>query len=745
MHLKLKTNLLAAVLLCLAFVAQAQQKKAITVEDIYQKGTFRGESVYGVNWMNDGRYYSSTVPDEKNKAYDIVKYDVTTGQPVATIIEGENLVPAGGNAPIQYDDYTFSSDEQKVLFSTDTEQIYRRSSKADFYIYDIASKKLTKLSDGGKQLYATFSPDGKRVAFARENNMFVTDLSDMKETQITTDGKFNAIINGYSDWVYEEEFSFAKGFHWSPDGKKIAFYTFDEAEVPEFNMQMWGELYPQDYKFKYPKAGEANSKVKVSVYDVSSGETVKMETGNEADIYIPRIKWTDNPNLLSIQKMNRLQNTLEILHASTTTGKADVVLKETSKTYIDVTDDLTYLEDGKNFIHTSEKDGFNHLYLYKMDGKLVRQITDGNWEVSEFLGYDEKNDRLYYMSTEVSPLDRHLYSISSKGRKKQRLTEKPGTHDINMSNDFKYYLDYYSAANTPPTVSLHTAKDGKLIKVLEDNEKLKNTLAQYDVAKQEFFTMNTVDGTKLNGWMIKPTDFDPNKKYPVLMFVYGGPGSQTVTNSWGGNNYLWHQLLADKGVLVVSVDNRGTGARGAEFKKITYANLGKYEIEDQIEAAKWLGNQPYVDKDRIGIWGHSFGGYMALLGLTKGDGVFRAGISVAPVTNWRFYDTIYTERYLKTPQENASGYDDNSPLFFAEQLQGDLLLIHGTGDDNVHFQNAVAMQDALISANKQFESFYYPNRNHGIGGGVTSLHRFNMMTDFLERKLINPEDSEVNQ
>ncbi|SFG63421.1 dipeptidyl-peptidase-4 [Pontibacter chinhatensis] len=731
---------MAAVLLCFAFVAQAQQKKDITLEDIYQKGTFRAKSVWGVNWMNDGRYYSSQVSDEKNKVQDIVKYDVTTGQPVNTIIEGENLVPEGSSQPIQYDGYTFSSDEQKVLFSTETEQIYRRSSKAEFYIYDIASQKLTKLSNGGKQMYATFSPDAKRVAFARDNNMFVTDLSNMQETQITTNGKYNSIINGYADWVYEEEFSFAQGFHWSPDGKKIAFYTFDETNVPEFNMQMWGELYPQDYKFKYPKAGEANSIVTVSVYDVASGKTVKMDTGNETDIYLPRMKWTNNPNLLSIQRMNRLQNTLEILHANASTGKADVVLKETDKAYIDVTDDLTYLKDGKHFIHSSEVKGYNHLYLYNMSGKLVRQITSGNWEVSSYVGYDEKNDRLYYMSTEVSPLERHLYSISSKGKKKQRLTQQAGTHRVNMSNDFKYFLDYFSAANEVPTVSLHTAKDGKLIKVLEDNSQLKNTLAQYDIAKQEFFQMKTSDGTQLNGWMIKPTDFDPNKKYPVLMFVYGGPGSQTVTNSWGGTNYLWYQVLADKGMIVVSVDNRGTGARGAEFKKVTYANLGKYEIEDQIEAAKWLGNQAYVDKNRIGIWGHSYGGYMTLLGLTKGNGVFAAGISVAPVTSWRYYDTIYTERFLKTPQENPAGYDENSPLFFADKMQGELLLIHGTGDDNVHFQNAVAMQDALISANKQFESFYYPNRNHGVGGGITSLHRFKMMTNFLERTLINPTE-----
>ncbi|WP_187262863.1 S9 family peptidase [Pontibacter beigongshangensis] len=740
MCFKVKPAVLAVMLLCcFALAVQAQQKKQVTLEDIYQKGTFAAKSVYGVNWMNDGRYYSSQVPDQQNRVYDIVQYDVTTGQQVATIIEGEHLKPEGASQPIQFDGYAFSSDEQKVLFATGSEQIYRRSSKADYYIYDIPAKKLTRLSNGGKQLYATFSPDAKRVAFARDNNMFVVDLGTMQETQITTTGKTNAIINGYADWVYEEEFSFAQGFHWSPDGSKIAFYTFDESQVPEFNMQLWGELYPQDYKYKYPKAGEANSVVTVSVYNLSNGQTVKMETGDEPDMYLPRLKWTNNSNLLSIQKMNRLQNTLELLHANATTGKATVVLKETDKAYIDVTDDLTYLKDGKSFIHSSEKDGYNHLYLYNINGKLVRQITKGNWEVSSFVGFDEKNDVLYYLSTEVSPLDRHLYSISSKGKKKKRLTPAAGTHSINMSHDYKYYLDYHSAANVPVAVSLHTAKDGKPIKVLEDNQQLRHTLAQYDLAKQEFFTMNTADGTQLNGWMIKPADFDPKKKYPVLMFVYGGPGSQTVTNSWGGANYLWHQVLASKGAIVVSVDNRGTGARGAAFKKATYANLGKYETEDQIETARWLGQQEYVDKNRIGIWGHSFGGYMTLLGLTKGNGIFRAGIAVAPVTSWRFYDTIYTERFLKKPQDNAAGYDDNSPLQHAGKLQGELLLIHGTGDDNVHFQNAVAMQDALISANKQFESFYYPNRNHGVGGGVTSLHRFRMMTNFLERHLLNPD------
>ena len=469
-----------------------------------------------------------------------------------------------------------------------------------------------------------------------------------------------------------------------------------------------------------------------------------MDTGRETDIYLPRLKWTQNPNLVSIQKLNRLQNNLELLHADATTGKSTVVLKEIDPAYVDITDDLTYLDNGKNFIFTSEKDGFNHLYLYNLNGKLIRQITQGNWEVSSFTGYDEKKDVLYYLSTEVSPLDRHLYSISSTGKNKKRLTTAAGTHTINMSNDFQYYLDYHSAANVPAKVSLHTAKDGKLIKVLENNQALQDKLAQYQIAKQEFFSFKTAEGTQLNGWMIKPVNFDASKKYPVLMFVYGGPGSQQVTNSWGGSNYLWYQTLANKGLIIACIDNRGTGGRGAAFKKITYANLGKLETEDQIAGAKYLGTQNYIDKNRIGIWGHSYGGYMTLLALTKGNGTFRAGIAVAPVTNWRFYDSIYTERYLKTPQENAAGYDTNSPLFFADKLQGELLLIHGTGDDNVHFQNSVAMQDALISANKQFESFYYPNRNHSVAGGPTLLHRFTMMTDFLERNLINPS-AEKNQ
>jgi dipeptidyl-peptidase-4 len=738
MILNYKTPLLWVVLVSCSLMVQAQQKNEITLADIYQKGAFPVKTVSGVNWMKDGRYYSSEVKDPAHQVTDIVRYEVTTGKVVNTLIEGEQLLPEGSNPkPIDFDGYSFSADEQKVLFSSEREGIYRRSSKAHFYVFDRATKKLTRLSAGGKQMYATFSPDGKKVAFARDNNMFFVDLATMQEKQITQNGKNNELINGYADWVYEEEFSFAQGFDWSPDGAKIAFYTFDERQVPEYNMQLWGQLYPRDYKFKYPKAGAPNSVVTISVFDLASGKTVMMDTGTEKDMYLPRMKWTRDANLVSIQRLNRLQNQFELLHANAATGKSRVVLRETDRAYIDISDDLTYLADGRTFIHSSEKDGFNHLYLYNLDGKMLRQITRGAWEVSNFIGFDEKQDRLYYLSTEGSPLERHMYSIGTSGKGKKRLTAATGTHRINMNPDFTYFLDYHTATQVPNVVSLCQARDGKQVKVLEKNQALQDKLAQYQISKHEFFNIKTTDGTSLNAWMIKPANFDPNKKYPVLMFVYGGPGSQEVLDKWGGNNFLWYQVLASKGLIVVCVDNRGTGARGAAFKKVTYANMGKYELEDQVEAARYLGAQAYVDAGRIGIWGHSFGGYMTLLGLTKGQGVFRAGIAVAPVTNWRFYDTIYTERYLKTPQDNAAGYDQNSPLSFARDLQGQLLLIHGTGDDNVHFQNAVAMQDALIAANKQFESFYYPNRNHGVGGGNTLMHRFTLMTDFLDRNLIN--------
>ncbi|SHK11207.1 S9 family peptidase [Hymenobacter psychrotolerans] len=714
---------------------QAQQKQNLTLEDIWQKGTFSAKSVPGFNWMKDGRYYSSL--DQGS----LVQHDVTTGQAVQTLVAAADLKLPGQDKPLPVDGYNFNADEQQILFSTGTEAIYRRSSKSTFYIYNRQTRQLTPLSKAaGKQLYATFSPDGRRVAFVRDNNLFVTDLATMQETAITTDGAINKIINGGTDWVYEEEFSFAQGFQWSPDSRYVAYYTFDESQVPEYNMQEWGPLYPKDYRYKYPKAGEKNSIVSISAYDVAAGKSTKMDVGAETDQYIPRILWTQTPELLSIQRLNRLQNKLEILHANAKTGQSNVVLTDTDKAYVDITDDVRYLAGGKEFLFTSEKDGYRHLYLYNMSGKLVRQLTKGNWEITEINGFDEKKGLVYFTSTEASPLQRHLYRVDLKGKGKTRLGEAGGGNNtVNMSADTRYFLNYHSEAGQPQVVSLRNGQDGKLVKTLEDNARLRQKLGDYNLGKLEFINFKTAEGVELNASVLKPANFDASKKYPVLMYVYGGPGSQTVKDDAGGGiaftNYLWHQLLAQNGYIVVSVDNRGTGARGSDFKKSTYANLGKLETDDQAAAARYLATLPYVDKSRIGIWGWSFGGYMTALALTKNADVFKMGISVAPVTNWRYYDTVYTERFLKTPQENPAGYDDNSPVQHADKLKGKLLLVHGTGDDNVHFQNAVAFTDAMIKANKDYQTLYYPNRNHGIYGGNTRLHLYRQMTDFVLKNL----------
>ncbi len=718
-----------------AFPAIGQTLKPVSLDDVWgrNQGVFNQRTVEAVNWMKTGGFYT-TLEDGK-----IVKFTITTGNAVETLFDARQAKVSGTETTIAVDGYQLSADEQKILITTQEEPIYRRSSKAQVYVYDLTAKRLVPLSKGGKQQYATFSPDGKRVAFMRDNNLFVVDLSTQKETKLTTDGKQNAIINGGADWVYEEEFSMARAFEWSPDSKRLAWIRFDESRVPEYDMQLWGNLYPIEYRFKYPKAGEANAQVSVWVADIATGKKVQAQTGTETDIYLPRIQWTKNANLLSIRRMNRLQNKLDLLHVNATTGQATTVLTETSTTYVDLefTDDLTYLNEGKSFVWSSERTGYKHLYLYDLGGKLIRPITSGNFEVAAVSGVDEKAGTIFFTSTETSPLERHLYSIGLDGQNKQKLTSQAGTYTATFNPDFGYYLLYHTSANLPVTVSLRDTKTIKDQRVLESNDVLKTRLSTYSLAPKQFFQTKAADGTLLNGWMIRPVNFDSSgtKKYPVLMFVYGGPGSQTVKNDWDSRDFFWYQTLVQKGYIIVSVDGRGTGARGTAFRNATYAQLGKLETEDQIAAARNLKNLPFIDPARVGIWGWSYGGYMSALCMTLGADVFKAGISVAPVTNWRFYDTIYTERYLKRPQENASGYDDNSPVTHASKLRGLYLLIHGTGDDNVHFQNSIAFEDALIAAGKQFQSFYYPNRNHGIYGGNTRLHLYQMMTNFIEKNL----------
>jgi len=719
---------LIAILLLFAFIANAQEK--ITIEDIYQKGTFRQKSVYNINWMNDGQFYSVI------EGNDIVKYNVTTGQAVGTILKGGDL-----NPEITFSSYTFSADEQKVLLMTNRKSIYRRSYTADFYVYDFKTKKLDKLSEGGVQSYATFSPDGSKVAFTRSNDLFYVTLSDMKEVRITSDGKFNHIINGNADWVYEEELYLTKAFDWSSDGQKIAYATFDESEVREYNLQKWnkGQLYPEDYRFKYPKAGEKNAAVKLTIYALDGGKKTNIDLGANKDVYLARLNWTKDANTLSYRILNRLQNKLDYYTANAVSGTSTLILTDESDTYVDLTyiDDMIYLNDGKHFITSSERSGNKHLYLYTTAGKLVRQITKGNWEAETFVGIDQSKKKkvLYFTSTEVSPMDRDFYQIGLDGKGIKKLSTMAGNTRVSMSNDFKYYINYHSNSTTPLNVSLYQTKGNVKVKVLEDNTQLQENANTYGLQPKQFFTIKAADGKDLNGFMLKPADFDANKEYPLMMFQYSGPGSQSVMNSWGGSNFYWHQILAQKGYIIAVIDGRGTGARGTEFKNMTYKQLGKLEVEDQITAAKEMATRPFIDENRIGIWGWSYGGYMSSMCLMKGADVFKAGIAVAPVINWRYYDTIYTERYQGLPQDNAAGYDDNSPSSHADKLKGNFLLVHGTGDDNVHFQNSVVLQQALIDANKQFDSFYYPDNAHGIYRGGVRTHLFTMMTNWVIENL----------
>lgn len=721
----LKLSVLFLAICSLSVVAQ--QKKSIEFEHLFD-GTFTPNSVQNIRWMNDGEYYSAT------RDHQIVRFNIVNGDE-EVLFDGENFNGADGESPLQVQGYQFSADEKKLLIKTDVEQIWRRSTREHYYVYDIESGNLTKLTHSQeKQQYAELSPTGGRAAFVRDNNLFWVDLEKGEETQITTDGEFNKIINGAADWVYEEEFGFAKAWFWSPEGDRIAFYRFDEERVKEFFMTGWGSLYPEQISFKYPKAGEENSIVSIHVYHLDSEETVQVEIGEENDQYIPRLNWTRDNNLLAVRRMNRLQNKQELLFANVETGKAQIILTEESDAWIDVHNNLYFLENGKQFITTSEKDGYNHAYLYDMQGKQLEQITSGEWEITNLVGHNEQDYRIYYVGTEESPLERHLYSIRIDGKKKHKLTEEEGWHSINMSRDFKYYIDTWSDYNKPPAVTLYQ-NNGQQVRTIEDNVGLSETLEEYSFIQKEFMTLD-VNGAALNAYMMKPVGFDSSQAYPVLMYVYGGPGSQTVTRNFESRDRaMWHQHLANEGYIIVSVDNRGTGARGRDFEKQTYKKLGQYETADQIEAARVLAQLPYVDESRIGIWGWSYGGYMSSLVLADGADIFSTAIAVAPVTHWRLYDTIYTERFMQTPQLNPEGYNTGSPLLKANKIKGNYLLVHGTGDDNVHFQNAVEMVNALVAADVDFETMYYPNRNHGIYGGNTRKHLYRLMSDYILENL----------
>ena len=700
------------------------QNKAVNLEDIWKNYSFYPEYVWSLKSMNNGAYYTQI--DRGKNGSKLNKYSYRTGKLISTIANSEKLGIAIG-------DYTFSENEQRILFATEKESIYRYSSRSLFYVYDIKSRKLTKLLDD-KVMYATFSPDGSQVAYVKDNNLFLKELASMQETQITNDGANNQIINGVSDWVYEEEFGLVRAFFWSPDGSKIAFYRFNENEVKKFSMDMFqGGLYPSRYEFKYPKAGEDNSDISLHVYNVKQQSTKKIDVLLEYE-YLPRMGWTKDANSLYVFRMNRHQNHLDFLLVDANTAESRVIFTETDKYYLDIHDNTTFLNDGKHFIWTSEKSGYNHLYKVSIEDGSMQQITNGNWEVTSYHGMHFESGKVYYTSTEDGAINRSVFSINIDGTDKKKITNKIGYNSASFSKGMKYFINNYSTANTPPYFTLNNA-NGKQIRVLKDNKELSKKISEYAFGDKEFFSFSTSDNVSLNGWIMKPADFDSSKQYPVFMFLYGGPGSQQVLNSWGWNNYIWFQHLTQQGYIVTCIDNRGTGGRGAEFKKMTYQQLGKYETIDQIEASKYLGTLPYVDANRIGIQGWSYGGYLSSLAITKGADVFKMAIAVAPVTNWRYYDNIYTERYMRTPQENAEGYDDNSPINHVDKLEGKYLIIHGSADDNVHVQNTYEMVSALVKSNKQFDLFIYPDKNHGIYGGNTRLHLYQMMTDYILKNL----------
>ncbi len=727
-------------LLCLLVqVVPAQGSKALDLKEI-TSGKFRAEGIQGVIPMADGEHYTQM----NAEGTQIIKYSFRTGQQVEVVFD---VAKARECTFKRFDGYTFSPDGSKILIRTETQPIYRHSYKAVHYLYTIKRNIVEKLSEGGPQQSPVFSPDGNMVAFVRDNNIFLVKmLYGNSESQVTEDGKFNHVLNGIPDWVYEEEFSFATALEFSPDNTMLAFIRFDESEVASFTFPIFAgqaphysalETYPGAYTYKYPKAGEANSKVSVHTFDIKSKVTRKIKLPLDPDGYIPRIRFTQDAAKLAIMTLNRNQNRFDLYFADPRSTLCKLVLRDESPYYINesVFDNIMFYP--QNFSFISEKDGYSHLYWYSMGGNLVKQVTKGKFEVKRFIGWDAATNTFYFESNEESPLRTAVYKTDKKGGR-IKLSEKAGTNSAIFSSNLKYFMNTYSSLQTPTVITLND-NTGKVLKTLVTNQKLKETLAQYQLPKKEFFTFRTSQGTELNGWMIKPANFNESKKYPVLLYQYSGPGSQEVVDKWGiggdRGGIGWDAYMASKGYVIVCVDGRGTGGRGAEFAKCTYLNLGVKEAQDQVETAKHMAAQPYVDKSRIGIWGWSFGGYMTIMSMSEGTPIFKAGAAVAAVTDWRFYDTVYVERFMRTPQQNAEGYKAGSAFTRAANLNGRLLLVHGMADDNVHFQNCAEYSECLVQADKQFDMQVYTNRNHGIYGGNTRYHLFTRLTEFFLNNL----------
>jgi len=713
------------VFICCTFVLSAQ--KELTVSQIWENKLFpkRMESLRS---MKDGNRYTVIDVDFINKESKIISryYDYSENQEIILSSKKELLVPFFTN-------YMFSKDEKKIIITTQEDKIYRRSTKAIYWVYNTIDKSL-KMIFSEKIQEPHFSPDGKMVAFVYNRNLFIKKLIDNTIIQITRDGD-EQTLNGITDWVYEEEFGFVKAFEWNSDSSKIVFMRFDESNVPVFSMDIYGNnLYQFPYKFRYPKAGESNSKVSLHLFDLNTDkQSPVLFKDNFNPDYIPRFKFTYNPFVLTIQTINRNQNHLKFHKINFKTNTTEILIEEKSKTYIDVNNNLHFLKDN-SFLWTSERNGFNHIYYYNNKGTLLEQITNGDWEVTSIYKYNPKTKEVYFGAAKSSTIERGVYSVGLNGKKLKALTRETGFNGATFSADGSKFIHSYSDEKTPPIYTLRSTKKGFKIRDLLDNDDLKNKLQLYNLPDKEFTSLR-INGQDLNTYFIKPVDFDPSKKYPLLLFQYSGPGSQEVTNRWGNNRDLWHKMLTQKGYIIACVDGRGTGFKGEYFKKMTYLRLGDLETKDQIAVAKKLSALSYIDENRTGIWGWSYGGHMATHSLLLGNDVFEMAIAVAPVTNWRFYDTIYTERFMRTPQENPEGYDLNSPINYADRLKGKYLLIHGSGDDNVHVQNSMRMIQALIEANKQFEWMIYPDKNHGIYGGNAQNHLYTKMTNFILNNL----------
>lgn len=719
----------------------------ITLEKIWKKSSFSSKSVHGINSMNDGLHYS--VLEVKGQIQQINKYTYEKGEFKETILENTLKTDLGNDLIIE--DYSFSKNEKLILLTTESERIYRHSMRSAYYLYDLMNKKVQRVGNSKFQL-AEFSPDGKYISFVRDNNLFVFDPATKKEIAITTDGEINKIINGAPDWVYEEEFALVQGYAWSEDSRSLAYYRFDESKVKEYSFPVYGSLYPENYVYKYPKAGEDNAVVQIKIYNFDTQKSVDILSINKFE-YIPRIKWIPSNGKLSIQYLNRLQNEVRVEQVDRYTGISEILLTESSKTYLNV-QDIIFMKKSPGFLWQSERTGYNHIYYYEIGQKIdlnaidgsddvlwsQNAVTEGNEVVLDIIGINEEKNKICYEYTNENSIIEKFVRITPILKKEGiegewlEFSIGQGLSYVQPAKDISYFVVHHSSSYSVPKVSVLNSR-GEIIRNLEENNALSDTLSNYKLGRKEFFRFKNSDGVELMGWILKPADFDPKKKYPLFMYVYGGPGSQTVTNTWGGSNDMWFQYLAQNGYIVASIDNRGTGARSRNFRDCTYRQLGKLETDDQIAGAKFLGSKEFIDEKRIGIWGWSYGGYMSTLCLAKGADVFKMAIAVAPVTNWRYYDSIYTERYMGLPSENGEAYDSNSPINHVDKIKGSYLLVHGTADDNVHFQNSTELVDMLVKKNIQFDLAMYPNKNHGIYGGNTRFHLYTKMTNFIFENL----------